>query len=705
MRRESSDLGGLHFAGTMLRGRSGVEPETAANTSPSAQPDFFGSDASAADAVHVGGIGSIGASAGFGEAAGALGQASIFEGPFVENTLDLQQADEVSPSPHSSAPGESSSIEQDESGQIAATSPAPKGSLLGLADVAPLQPDLSVSANGITHADFVGASQDSAALPTYEISLPPPVQDIEAPASSQVNPHVGGSGGSEADSNPVPNPAVSAGLHINLIADDSVASAPAGFVAAVEQGAALLVAAFTVDITINSRYGWGSYSNYTDPSLTNSGGAYGNAMQGQSYSYDTVKGWLTDDATTATDLAAIASLPADNTSLPKQNSIFVTSTQLKALGEYTGDPDTIDGAIAFGTSTTAAFWVGIAFHEIAHAMGRLTSYYAPNPVIQDLFRYGAAGSYQWTPAQAAYFSVDGGQTNLGNYGTVYDYSDFKSNGVQGNNDPFNELYHGGTAQTLTPLDYQIMDAIGFDPALTQPDLAISSLSLGGSTLSFTISNIGGAEATASTTGIYLSTDATITTGDTLLTTKATPLVNLPVTQTITVPLPTGLTAGTYYLGAVADQTGAVSEDNEANNASSGLAIVLGNNSANSLTGTSGADSLFGLGGNDVLRGGAGADQLDGGSGTDTADYSDAPAGLTINLTTPSANTGIAAGDTYTAIENVTGGAGNDNITGNTGNNGIDGGGGNDTITGGAGNDTLDGGSGTNTAVFSSATTD
>ena len=54
------------------------------------------------------------------------------------------------------------------------------------------------------------------------------------------------------------------------------------------------------------------------------------------------------------------------------------------------------------------------------------------------------------------------------------------------------------------------------------DLTATNLSFNGATVSYRIDNIGTATAAASTTGIYLSTDSTITTSDTLLTTVSTP---------------------------------------------------------------------------------------------------------------------------------------------------------------------------------------
>jgi Ca2+-binding RTX toxin-like protein len=154
---------------------------------------------------------------------------------------------------------------------------------------------------------------------------------------------------------------------------------------------------------------------------------------------------------------------------------------------------------------------------------------------------------------------------------------------------------------------------------------------------------------------------------------------------------TGDAAGDTYSG-MENLTGGTVADN-----------LTGDGNNNVISGLAGNDTLNGGDGDDILIGGAGADVLNGGNGTDTASYAAATATVIANLTTPASNTGDAAGDSYTAIENLTGGTGADTLTGNTAANVLDGGSGNDILIGGAGADTLIGGAGTDRASYTTST--
>ena len=93
---------------------------------------------------------------------------------------------------------------------------------------------------------------------------------------------------------------------------------------------------------------------------------------------------------------------------------------------------------------------------------------------------------------------------------------------------------------------------------------------------------------------------------------------------------------------------------------------------NGLIGSNFADTLTGDNNDNYLRGRGGGDTLDGGIGSDTADYFNGPA-VRADLSNPATNTGDAAGDTYTSIENLRGSSFNDTLVGNAGNNRLDGG--------------------------------
>jgi Ca2+-binding RTX toxin-like protein len=107
-----------------------------------------------------------------------------------------------------------------------------------------------------------------------------------------------------------------------------------------------------------------------------------------------------------------------------------------------------------------------------------------------------------------------------------------------------------------------------------------------------------------------------------------------------------------------------------------------------LIGSANADTLTGNNAVNTIEGGAGADTLDGGAGIDTLSYASSSAAVIVNLLTPSASGGDAAGDVISNFENLIGSANADTLTGNNGANTIEGGAGADTLNGGAGTDTL-----------------
>jgi endoglucanase len=107
-----------------------------------------------------------------------------------------------------------------------------------------------------------------------------------------------------------------------------------------------------------------------------------------------------------------------------------------------------------------------------------------------------------------------------------------------------------------------------------------------------------------------------------------------------------------------------------------------------LRGTNGNDTIEGRAGNDALIGGAGADTLRGDRGSDRAEYTDATSGVKVDLANAQVNTGIAAGDTFEAIESIRGSSSDDDLRGNEGVNRLQGMSGDDWLHGRGGADKL-----------------
>jgi Ca2+-binding RTX toxin-like protein len=81
-----------------------------------------------------------------------------------------------------------------------------------------------------------------------------------------------------------------------------------------------------------------------------------------------------------------------------------------------------------------------------------------------------------------------------------------------------------------------------------------------------------------------------------------------------------------------------------------------------LNGGTGDDTLYGGDGNDVMVGGVGADKFVGGAGNDTVDYSSSTSAVTVFLASNQVSGG-ALGDTFSSVEHVIGGTGNDTLYG------------------------------------------
>ncbi len=498
---------------------------------------------------------------------------------------------------------------------------------------------------------------------------------------------------------------------IDFTYDSSVASAPAGFTAVLDQVASFFEARYQDPVTITIAVGFGEVNGQAL-----SGSALGESLSlYDSFSYAQVKAALAADSTTATDASAVASLPASN---PTSGIYWLTTANEKALN--LGTNSGVDGYIGF-RSTPGTFdynnsdgvtagqfdFFGVAAHEVTEVMGRqlltgqILSGNSPGYTPLDLFHFSAPGTRIFVGNQAGYFSPDNGTTNLNNFNTSpgADYGDWAASA---GHDAFLAVTSPSVENDVSLADFKTMDAIGWD--LTPlPDLTVSNFTAGAASASFVINNTGQAAAGSSTAGVYLSHDKIITTADTLVGSASTPGLAQAASdpEGASLALPTNLTPGTYYLGVLADESGAVGELSETNNDSATLPIILGNVGANSLSGTAAGDTLLGFDGNDTLSGGGGKDTMIGGTGDDLYIVDNS---LDVIVENPGEGTDrVQSSATYALAANVENlaltGSANINATGNGMDDSLTGNSGNNVLTGLGGADTLDGGGGLDTASY------
>jgi subtilisin family serine protease/subtilase family serine protease len=141
----------------------------------------------------------------------------------------------------------------------------------------------------------------------------------------------------------------------------------------------------------------------------------------------------------------------------------------------------------------------------------------------------------------------------------------KNNVIVETDETNNSLVSGSTVELVIGADH-VMTAVS----------GPSSAGVGESiSISHTAKNQGTGLTGSSNVGLYLSTDAVITTGDTYLGTKwiGTMAIGQSRSNSTSVTIPT-VTLGTYYIGAIADKDNGIAETDETNNGLAGNSIQI-----------------------------------------------------------------------------------------------------------------------------------
>src|ERR1700693_3096325 len=268
---------------------------------------------------------------------------------------------------------------------------------------------------------------------------------------------------------------------MNLILDEESSSlaAPQSFLNAMQTAANILDSTILNNITVTIQVGYNDFYNNEITGLGSS--AEGGDLAGSFVSYTSLRAALASHETSTLDQTFVNSLP-NTTSVNGVSGFYVPSAIEKALGMISPTASAIDGAVGIGSGIPTSDLVGVALHELTHALGR-----EPGAGTFDLTRYTSPGNHLFSSgstAPASYFSIDGGVTKLADYGQNSDPSDFLNSGVQGANDPFNEFYSGSTSQVLSTVDKQLLDSLGFSVNMgtpTGPSAVTSSLVASSST--------------------------------------------------------------------------------------------------------------------------------------------------------------------------------------------------------------------------------
>jgi hypothetical protein len=262
---------------------------------------------------------------------------------------------------------------------------------------------------------------------------------------------------------------------------------------AFDAAAAQLDRAFANPTTVNITVSWGSVAGKALPSGDISSST--NNLSGP-YSYASVVSYLTAEAKANPADASLASAVAH---LPKTDPLKTTQFEIpyaeaKAIGMLPRTLAITDGYVGFSSSahydfsptggiTSGAYdFEALAEHEMEEVLGRSTGLVSTSPAWAmpfDLLRYSKPGVSSFAYGTEAYFSVNGGVTNLGDFSYTGggDRSDWLSGTAV--SDLQSAYLSTSRGYALSTSDLTALDALGWGGWVSPG----GSLSLGPSVLS------------------------------------------------------------------------------------------------------------------------------------------------------------------------------------------------------------------------------
>jgi CRISPR/Cas system endoribonuclease Cas6 (RAMP superfamily) len=261
-------------------------------------------------------------------------------------------------------------------------------------------------------------------------------------------------------------------MQINVIYDQSAGNLPSGFVAAVNYVVNYYDTSFTNAVTVNIDLGYGEIGGQSLGS-----GALGESeTYFDSVAYSTAVNALKANQPSVTQQTAYSTLPGS--SPVGGGTLWMSTAEERSLGLLAGNNSAIDGYVglssvypfsyAAGVTPAAGqyYFEGVLAHEFSEVMGRDsllgdglggTNSYTP----MDLFRYSGPGARQLGTGGPAYFSINGGTTNLDSWNTNPggDLGDWAASAGA---DSYLAFSPSGQLDWISQADLSLMNVLGWD---------------------------------------------------------------------------------------------------------------------------------------------------------------------------------------------------------------------------------------------------